>query len=240
MPGAQYIALSGLRSRLEELDRISTDIANVGTAGYKGQRGSQRAADRPTFGDELQTAIDTVTTGTKIDFSTGAVAPTGRPLDVAIEGSGFFVVETDKGIRYTRDGHFSKTGAGTLVTSDGATVQGADGPLTLGSGEVRIDEDGTVYAGTTKAGKLAVVTFGDANKLSRDKGAMLRNDAAMTADPVAQVTVRSGALEGSNVSVAERLSQLTNASRSFESLQKAITMVMNEVDGKSIEMLGRR
>jgi flagellar basal body rod protein FlgG len=69
---------------------------------------------------------------------------------------------------------------------------------------------------------------------------MLRNDAGLTPAPVTHPTVRSGSLEGSNVSVAERLAQLTDVSRSFEALQKAISMVMNEVDGKSIEMLGRR
>ena len=240
MPGTQYVALSALRSRLDELDRLAADIANVGTAGYKGQRGAQGAADRPSFGDELQTAIDTVATGTKIDFTPGMLAPTGRSLDVAIDGPGFFVVETDKGTRYTRDGHFSRTAAGTLATGDGAVVQGADGPLTIGPGEIRIEENGTVYAGSTKAGRLAVVMFDDPNKLSRDHGAMLRNDVGLTPTPVAQPTVRAGSLEGSNVSVAERLAQLTDVSRSFEALQKSISMILNEVDGRSIEMLGRR
>lgn len=240
MPGTQYIALSALRSRLDELDRLASDIANVGTNGYKGQRGAQGAADRPSFGDELQTAIDTVATGTRIDFRTGAFAPTGRALDVAIDGPGFFVVETDKGTRYTRDGHFSRSAAGTLATTDGATVQGADGPIKLGAGDIRIDEDGTVYAGAAKAGQLAIVTFSDPNELSRDQGAMLRNDAGVTATPVTQPTVRSGALEGSNVLVAEKIAQLTNVSRSFEALQKTISTILNEVDGRSIDQLGRR
>lgn len=240
MPGTQYIALSGMRSRLDELDRLAADIANTGTAGYKGQRGSTKAADRPTFGAELQTAIDTVATETKIDFTPGELASTGRALDVAIEGQGFFVVETDKGTRYTRDGHFAKTAAGTLVTGDGAVLQGTTGPLKVGPGEVRVDDDGTIYAGTTKAGQLSIVTFDDPNRLSRDHGAMLRNDAGLTPNPVARPTVHGGSLEGSNVSVAERLAQLTDVARSFEALQKSISMIMNEVDGKSIEMLGRR
>ena len=240
MPGTQYIALSALRSRLDELDRLAADIANVGTTGYKGQRGAQGAADRPSFGDELQTEIDTVATGTRIDFTPGDFAPTGRALDTAIDGPGFFVVETANGTRYTRDGHFSRSAAGTLQTADGAVVQGVGGPLALGPGDIRIDEDGAVYAGAAKAGKLAVVTFSDPNKLSRDHGAMLRNDAGLTATPVAQPAIRSGALEGSNVSVAERLAQLTDVSRSFEALQKTISTILNDVDGRSIEQLGRR
>lgn len=239
MPGAQYVALSAMRSRLDEIDRLAADIANVGTAGYKGQRSSQTSVDRPTFGDELQTAIDSVSTGTKIDFTPGMLTPTGRSLDVAIDGPGFFVVETDKGTRYTRDGHFSKSADGMLITGEGAVVQGASGPIKLGTGEVRIEDNGTVFAGSTEAGRLQIVNFEDPNQLARDHGAMLRNDAGLTPNTVDQPMFRGGQLEGSNVSVAERLAQLTDVARSFESLQKAIAMVMNEVDGKSIEMLGR-
>jgi len=240
MPGTQYIALSAMRSRLDELDRLAGNISNAGTAGYKGQRGAQRAVERPSFGTELQTAIDTVATEAKIDFRPGMVEPTGRALDAAIDGQGFFVVETDQGVRYTRDGHFKKTADGTLVTADGATVQGKDGPLQLGPGEIEIKSDGSVYAGSKKAGMLAVVNFDDPNKLSRDRGAMLRNDSGLTPVDVEDVIIQPEALEGSNVVVAEVLAQLTDASRSFEALQKAISMVMTEVDGKSIEMLGRR
>ena len=239
MPGAQYVALSGMRSRLDELDRLAGDIANAGTVGFKGQRGSNKAVERPSFGAELQTAIDTVATETKIDFTPGELTPTGRALDVTIEGRGFFVVETDKGTRYTRDGHLSKTPAGTLVTSDGAVLQGKDGPITVGPGDVRIDDDGMIYVGDKAAGQLSVVTFDDPNKLARDHGAMFRNDAGLTATPLDQPAMHAGSLEGSNVSVAERLGQLTDVSRSFEALQKSIAM-MNDMDGKSIEILGRR
>src|SRR5262245_21577962 len=106
MSGIQYVALSGLRARVGELDRLAADIANVGTAGYKGERESRAAAVRETFGDALQTAIDATSGGTRIDMTAGAIAPTGRSLDVAAEGPGFFVVSTPEGPRYTRNGHF--------------------------------------------------------------------------------------------------------------------------------------
>ncbi len=240
MPGTQYVALSGMRSRLDELDRLAIDIANISTPGYKSQRGAQKSEDRPSFGDELQTAIDTVANGTKIDFSPGTVINTGRDLDVAIEGQGFFVVEGERGTRYTRDGHFSKSASGELVTRDGSVVQGTSGPITLGPGPIRIDNEGVVYAGKTKAGTLQVVTFDDPNKLTPETGAIFRNDVDLTPNDVDQITVLGGSLEGSNVSLPEKMAQLIEVSRNFDSLQRSITTIMNDIDGKTIESLGRR
>ncbi len=239
MSGSQYIALSGLRARADELDRLATDIANVGTAGYKGERESRASAERASFGDTLQTAIDTTLGRRRLDLAAGAIAPTGRPLDVAFDGPGFVTVSTPAGPRYTRNGHFTLSADRKLVTESGATVQGTDGEITLGDGEVRIDEDGTVWAGVSRAGRLAIVEFADPGELVRDQGNLLRAD-GQTPTASDQTVVRPGALEESNVSVAERLAELTTVSRGFEALQKSISMLMNDVDGRAIDSLGRR
>ena len=239
MSGSQYIALSGLRARLDELDSLATDIANVGTAGYKGERGSRASAERPSFGDTLQTAIDTTLGSRRLDVAAGAMAPTGRPLDVAFDGPGFATVNTAAGPRYTRNGHFTLNADRKLVTEDGGAVQGTDGDITLGDGEVRIDGDGTVWAGASRAGKLAIVEFANPGQLVRDQGNLLRAD-GQTGTASGGTIVRSGTLEDSNVSVADRLAELTTVSRGFEALQKAISMLMNDVDGRAIENLGRR
>ena len=239
MSGSQYIALSGLRARVDEHERLATDIANSGTAGYKGEREARAAALRPSFEDELQTAVDTTVGGRKLDMRDGAITPTGRPLDVAADGSGFFVVETPAGLRYTRNGHFTLDAERRVMTEDGHLVQGAEGPITIGEGDVRVDADGTVWGGLIRAGKLAVVQFADPAALQRDQGTLLRAD-GQTATPVEHVTIRAGALEQSNVSVADRLAELTTVSRGFEALQKAISMLMNDVDGRAIDHLGRR
>ena len=89
MSGSHYIALSGLRARVDELDRLASDIANVGTAGYKGERDSARGGRaRPRSTDRCRRAIDTTLGGRRLDTTAGALAPTGRPLDVAIDGDG--------------------------------------------------------------------------------------------------------------------------------------------------------
>jgi flagellar basal-body rod protein FlgF len=239
MSGSQYIALSGLRARVDELDRLASDIANIGTAGYKGEREARAAIERPSFEDTLRTAVDTTLGGRKLDLRDGAITPTGRPLDVATDGAGFFVVQTPAGDRYTRNGHFTLDNQRHLVTEDGYPVQGTDGPITIGDGEVRIDGDGTVWGGLTRAGKIAVVEFDDAAHLQRDQGTLLRA-VGQTAKPAEHPTIRAGALEQSNVSVADRIAELTTVSRGFEALQKAISMLMNDVDGRAIDHLGRR
>jgi flagellar basal body rod protein FlgG len=240
MSGSQYIALSGLRARVDDLDRLADDIANVGTSGYKGQREARASAERAIFADTLATAIDTTYGGQRLDVSAGAFAMTGRDLDVAIDGDGFFVVDTASGPRYTRNGHFTMGADRKLVAEDGAVVHGeGGGPITIGEGDLRIDQDGTIWTGEQQAGKLAVVTFDHPDQLVREQGARLRAD-GQTANPAKVGVVRGGALEQSNVSVAGRLAELTTVQRSFEALQKAIGMLMNDVDGRAIDHLGRR
>lgn len=239
MSGSQYIALSGLRARADELDRVATDIANIGTAGYKGERESRAAAERPQFDAALQTAIDTTFGGRRLDAADGAITSTGRALDVAVDGKGLFVVKTTAGDRYTRNGHFTLDAGRRLVTEDGDPVQGKGGDITLGPGEVRVDADGTVWAGETRAGQLALVTVADPGQMVRDHGTLLDPN-GQTVTPLESAQVSGGALEQSNVSVADRLAELTSVSRGFEALQKAISMLMNEVDAKAIDHLGRR
>lgn len=238
MAGSQYIALSGMRSRIDHLDRLAADIANVGTAGYKSERAADAQADRPQFGTVLQSAIDVTTGARRLDIRPGNITATGRDLDVALEGNGFFVIETPNGTRYTRNGHFSRSADGTLVTDDGSAVQGVNGPIKLAAGDVAIDPDGTVRTGATVAGKLKVVSFEKPEGLVAEGGARVRA-ASQTPVDVAQPLVRSGALEQSNVSVVDRVAELTGVTRSFEALQKAVSLVLNDLDGRAIENLGR-
>lgn len=239
MAGGHYIALSGMRTRLDELDRLAADIANAGTAGYKTERTTDAQADWPRFDAALQTAIDVVPGGRRLNVAPGPLNTTGRDLDFAIEGSGFFVVQTDAGTRYTRNGHFSVTEEGALVTADGAAVAGVDGPITLGPGKVTVDGDGTVRSGETVAGRLAVVQFAEPTTLGRESGAMFRSGTE-TPTPATGASIKGGALEESNVSVVERVAELTNVSRSFEALQKALSVLMNDIDGRVVDQLGRR
>jgi flagellar basal body rod protein FlgG len=239
MAGGAYAALSGLRARIDQLDRLASDLANAGTSGYKAERTTTVAAERPTFGAVLQSAVDVAAGPGRLDFRPGALEPTGRDLDFAIEGRGFFVVQTPEGPRYTRNGHFSRREDGTLTTGDDLPVEGDKGPIVLGKGPVTVEADGTVRAGGIAAGTLRLVDFDDVSMLTREGTGRFR--APETATPRdAEATIKAGSLERSNVSVVERMAQLTEVSRGFEALQRGITILMNDVEGRAITELGRR
>ena len=239
MSGAYYLALGGMRARLGALDRLAADIANVSTAGYKAERATTAQADRPDFGASLAAAIDVNEGASRIDFRAGAIAPTGRDLDAAIDGPGFFAVETPAGERFTRDGRFVRRNDGVLTTVEGYPVLGASGPITVGNGPIKIDADGTLRSGAAISGKLKLVEFDNTASLSRENTYLFKSDSA-TPNPAAHSSVRAGALEQSNVSVVDRIAELTGTSRSFESMQKALATLSNDVDGRAITELGRR
>ena len=240
MAGGTYSALSGLQTRLAQLDRLAADIANAGTAGYKTERVPTVEARRPDFGQVLQTAIDVAPAPGLTDFRGGQIQNTGRDLDVALEGRGFFEIDTPDGIRYTRNGQFSRRPDGTLVTADGETVRGdTDAPIVVGAGAIAVEPDGSVRAGGVLAGKLRIVDFGDYVSLRREGGRFRAEGTAATAATPA-TRVHGGALEASNVQLPERMVQMTEVARAFEALQRGITTLMNDVDGRAISELGRR
>lgn len=241
MAGGTYAALSGLRTRLEQLDRLAADIANAKTAGYKSERVTTNVATRPNFGRALQAAVDVAPGPGHLDFRPGSMEKTGRDLDFAIEGRGFFVVDTAQGARYTRNGNFSLSADGTVTTADGFAVQTTTGPLKVGkqSGPISVADDGTVSVGALTAGKLRVVDFGEYSELQRED--MGRFRAPSTATPTESAgVVRAGMLEASNVSVVDRMVALTEMSRGFEALQRGLTILSTELDGRAITELGRR
>jgi flagellar basal-body rod protein FlgF len=238
MSGGAYSALSGMQTRLSELDRIASDLANISTAGYKTERDAKFAAERDRFTELLDAAVDVTPAGSKIDFRSGSLATTGRDLDVAIDGSGFFVIETEGGQQYTRNGSFTRRADGTLVTHDGQLVLGEGGPITLTPGAISISADGTIRSGATVAGKLQIVEFAEGG-LERVSGARFR--AAEGVSPTdASGRVISGALEQSNVNVIDRMVALTEANRAFEGLQKGVSILMNDIDARAIQEIGRR
>lgn len=241
MSSGYYLALGGMRSRLAELDRVAGDLANAATAGYKGERATTAESDRPDFGSQLASAIDVAEGPTRVDMRAGSIAPTGRDLDAAIDGPGFFVVETKDGERYTRDGRFVRRADGALATARGQAVLGENGaPIMLGKGAVQIDADGSVRSGAATVGRLRVVEFDDTKALTRENASLMKADGNASPNPAEISEVRSGALEQSNVSVVDRIAEMTSVNRSFESLQKAITTLANDVDGRAISELGKR
>ncbi len=242
MPGGTYSALSGMQTRLEELDRIAADLANIGTAGYKTERAGSFAAERHAFSTVLESAVDVTSGSTQTDFRTGTVASTGRNLDLAIQGKGFIAIETAAGTRYTRNGALTRGADGTLITGQGEPLVNelGTGPIKLAAGEVVIDGDGTVRAGGTVAGKIRLVEFSGGDDLVRESGSRFRAIAGATPTPAAETTVVAGSLEQSNASAIDLMAKLTEVTRSFETLQRGVSMINNDLDARAISELARR
>jgi len=240
MSGGAYIALSGMRARAAQLDRAAADIANSATSGYKGERSSSVVAQRPFFQAALDSAVDVVNGPGRVDFTPGTLVKSGREMDCAIDGAGFFVLQTAAGPRYTRNGHFERSAGGYLAAADGALVLGEDDkPIPIGDGQVAIDPDGSIRLNGAQAGRLRVVDFADRSGLTREQGERFAGLPLAEARPASGV-VRGGSIEESNVSVMDRVVQLTQLTRNFEALNRGISVLLNDLDGRAISELGRK
>jgi len=229
-----------MRMRLDDLDRLAADLANVNTAGYKTERIATEAAQRD-FATALDAAIDVTRGSGKTDFRPGTVTPTGRELDVAIEGRGFFEIQTPAGLRYTRGGNFTRQTDGLLTTADRMPVMGEGGEITLPpTGTVAVLTDGSIRVGQAIVGKIKVVEFEDNADLVRETGARFRPGDGVQVTESPEARLIGGTLEQSNASVVERMAVMTEVMRSFEGLQKGISVLMNDIDGRAIAELGRR
>lgn len=188
---------------------VSNNLANVDTPGYKAQR---------VFG-ELMDELGPRAAITN-DLSGGALRETGRPLDVALEGEGFLVVETPGGEVLRRGGSLSLDAAGVLTDAGGRPVLGDDGLIVVPSGEVQIERDGVVRVDGEEVGRLRV-EYADPESLQRIEAGLWTSDARAGVDP-AEVGVRQGALEESNVTALEGLVEMLDVQRNYAALQKSV------------------
>jgi flagellar basal-body rod protein FlgF len=181
-----------------------------------------------------------VVTAQTTDFSHGSVHETSRSLDVSLEGEGFLVVQTARGERYTRQGSFTLDNAGQLVTQGGDLIVGDSGPITVPPGEVSIGEDGTVTANGKFAGRLKLAQFADLNQaLTKEGSSLFVATGRQVATEATGTRVVQGTLEGSNVNSLTEMVAMMQNTREFESLQKAVSTMMNDVGKTVATELGR-
>jgi flagellar basal-body rod protein FlgF len=162
MDSGYYAAFSGWLARSQALDVAASNLANAGTAGYRAERDYFRSAivGPDALDSQLNTTVNAfgVLGGSRLDFGQGALSPTGNPLDLAIEGDGFFAIQTKQGIRYTRDGQFERAPDGTLTTQAGEPVLDArNQPIRVPAGEIAIGADGAVSVNGAVAGTMAIL-----------------------------------------------------------------------------------
>jgi len=215
---------SGIDSLMQQYMAVANNIANANTAGYK-RSISSFSAD---LNRQIQNLKDvSLTTGQidvkqNVDFSQGQVVPTGRPLDVALEGKGFLTLETPTGPLYTRNGSLEVNALGQLVDSAGRLVAGQNGPIVIppevSVSSIRIGTDGTLQAGDQEVGKLSVVEFsGGTGELEAVGFGSYRATANAKPEPARDIRVRQGCQENSNVRIMEEVVNLITLSRLYES-----------------------
>lgn len=202
---------------------IANNLANAGSIGFK-------ADDLEFTRVAAQVASGGGTAGTAgagwipwTDFSEGPLQVTGRDLDVALRGPGFLVVDTPRGLRYTRAGALSIGREGFLVTSSGFRVLGERGPILVPAGPVSITEQGAVESKGRTLDTFRVVDFPRPYPLVKDgDGLFAPASPALEATTAAGAQVMGGALEGSNVNVVRTMVDMIETLRRYEAAQRAM------------------
>ncbi|MHC4622291.1 MAG: flagellar hook-basal body protein [Planctomycetota bacterium] len=213
----------------QEFYVITHNLANVSTAGYKRRCNAfSRALEAQGIGPETYSP-GSIDLNSVFDFSQGSTVQTGRPLDFALFGKGFFVVETPEGPLYTRNGAFRTNQNGQIVTADGRLVAGHGGPITIPAGaglsQLSVSSDGSVSADGTVVGKFELVDFEDNENKLVSVGANCFKMPDENVVPVAaeNVVVKQGYQEGSNVKIVDELVDMIMVSRLYEANMKLIS-----------------
>ena len=219
-----YLSMSGAKATMQRQDTLANNLANVSTVGFRAELQAFRAV--PVQGSGASTRVYALESTPGYNNEAGSVTATGRNLDVAMKGNSWLAIQGLDGTEaYTRAGSLDVQPDGTLVTSNGLTVLGDGGPITIpANAQVQIAQDGTISASVGNAkpqsvGKLKLVT--PEAPLQRGEDGLFRGaEGDLSADPNARV--QDGALEGSNVSAVETMIAIIAAARQFEQQMKMV------------------
>jgi flagellar basal-body rod protein FlgF/flagellar basal-body rod protein FlgG len=244
MDSGYYAAMTGLVARTQALDTAASNLANAQTPGYRAEREFFRSVllGPDALDSQLGETLNNfgLLGGDRLSLAQGSIDQTGNPLDLAIEGQGFFAIQTASGIRYTRDGSFHRARTGQLVTAAGEPVLSASGQaIPLPPGEVSVGSDGTLSANGGVVASVGVFTF-PAGAALTPEGAN-RYVAPKGTDAVAarDATVHQGAIESANQDVVEGTVDLIAVERQAEMMQRALTVFHTEFNKIASEDLPR-
>jgi flagellar basal-body rod protein FlgG len=255
-----YIAASAAISENKRIDVISNNIANVNTSGFK-----KDTMITESFPEILMKRIGSVdykdiiskapitskigyigkmNNGVRIDevftnFEQGSISTSGNPLDLALQGDGFFSIETPTGERYTRSGEFTLDGEGYITTKEGYKVLGQNGPMQVNGKNLIINGDGQVFSDGNEVDTLKLADFNDYTLLKK-QGDALYIDASGDAGNMkaSEGLVLQGSFETSNVNSVKAMVEMITMLRSYEANQKIIK-THDEMLGKSVNEIGR-
>lgn len=211
-----YATAAGLEAFTKRQEVLAINLANINTIGFKRNITNFETILERIVGYEDS---ESLRANVDIDFSEGNLEHTGSSLDIAIDGEGFFTIETGEGLRYTRNGQFQLSGSGEIVTSSGDRLLGPGGSILIprGSSEIRIDTKGTVKVDDRVIGDLLITNFEQPSLLiPKDKSLF---EAPITAIPDTTNTdfkIAQGYLEKANVNAVMEMATMIENMRNYE------------------------
>lgn len=244
MSGIIYKAGAGAIVQQIRLDAYANNLANVSTVGFK--------SDYPVFRQEQNETLSTTHHHSTpqlspyapameqvTDFSSGTLQNTGNSLDLALTGQGFFEVQTDEGVRYTRNGQFSINEDGLLSNSDGWPVMGQGGEIRISGSSIEISENGEVSVDGDIVGVIRVVDFPEPYDLLKTGGSLFEvGESGAQAQDAANYSVTQGAVESSNVNAIRTMTEMIDLLRVFETYQKVIRAA-DDTTAKTVSEVGK-
>jgi len=242
MDSGYYAATTGLVARMQALDTAAANLANAQTPGYRAEREYFRsvllgpnAADSQLGGTVNNYGL---LGGDRLSMVQGALQQTGNPLDLAIEGEGFFMVQTASGLRYTRDGSFHRAPNGQLVTEAGEPVLSpAKQPIQIPPGEVTVGADGVLSVAGGTVATVGVFGFPSGVQLAPEGANRYVAPPGATPAPAPGASVRQGAIESANEDVVQGTLDLVMMQRQAEMMQRAVTVFDAQFDKFATEDL---
>ncbi|CAN1552018.1 FlgG Flagellar basal body rod protein [Rhabdaerophilaceae bacterium] len=243
MENVLLVTLSRQMALRREMDVIANNVANVTTNGFKRRMSDSREFQMPTAhtdtfrkGEDRRISF-VIDKGTPLDLTPGTMEPTQNPMDVAINGEGFFVVQTPQGERFTRNGALSLNANGELVNSDGYALLGEQGTFqfTAQDNKVTFANDGTVVTDNGPRGKLRIVRFENPQALENAGSNIFASRAP--AEPLPAARVQSGFVERSNVRPVVEISRMIELNRAYQNIATMMSR-SDETRRTAIQRLG--
>jgi flagellar basal-body rod protein FlgF/flagellar basal-body rod protein FlgG len=243
MDSGYYAAMTGLLARTQALDTAAANLANAQTPGYRAEREYFRSVMLDSApASQIGQAVNHfgLLGGDRLNMVQGPIQPTGNPLDLAIEGQGFFQIQTQNGARFTRDGSFHRSQAGMLVTDKGEPVLSSGGkPIQIPPGEVSVGANGVVSVAGGAVDTVGVFTFPSTSQLSPEGADRYVVPPGVTPQPSRDAVIREGALESANEDTIQGTLDLVVMQRQAEMMQKALTVFHTEFNKFASEDLAR-
>jgi flagellar basal-body rod protein FlgF len=244
MDSGYYAAMAGLVARTQALDSSAANLANVQTPGYRAEREYFRSVLVGPGGEDSQLgeAVNRfgLLGGDRLSMAQGPLQDTGNPLDLAIEGHGFFAIQTSVGVRYTRDGSFHRSQTGNLVTERNEPVLSSGGqPIPIPPGEVAIGAGGLISVNGGAVATIGVFNFPDNAQLEAEGANRYAPQDGIKPTQSQDAVIHQGMIEGANEDVVQGTLDLIMMQRQAEMMQKALTVFHTEFNKIAVEDLPR-